>query len=310
MVDEFRLLHGYWEAKDTHDELAREVKKKLTLGYPRDNIIFQSPNRAILWQNRRLVRDEDISDPENLVAILKAFFDYTIPEHENWNEAVAHFENQVPELGLALRNLIEEELKLNRKFRQAFEDFYTVARDAINPNLSQEAVEEMLIQHLLTERIFRTVFNNPDFTRRNVIAIEIEKVIDALTSRAFSREIFLRKLDYFYKAIESAARTIDDFLQKQQFLNSVYERFFRGFSVKVADTHGIVYTPQTIVAFMVRSIEQILKTEFRKSLGATEVHILDPFVGTGNFMVHILDNIKKTALAGKYRCNPPPKPGH
>ena len=47
----------------------------------------------------------------------------------------------------------------------------------------------MLIQHLLTERIFRTVFNNPDFTRRNVIAAEIEKVIDALTSQAFSRRI-------------------------------------------------------------------------------------------------------------------------
>ena len=51
----------------------------------------------------------------------------------------------------------------------------------------------MLIQHLLTERIFRTVFSNSEFTRRNVIAREIETVITALMSHAFSREDFLHK---------------------------------------------------------------------------------------------------------------------
>ena len=42
----------------------------------------------------------------------------------------------------------------------------------------------MLIQHLLTERLIRTIFDNPDFIRRNVIAAEVEKVIDALASKA------------------------------------------------------------------------------------------------------------------------------
>jgi predicted helicase len=189
----------------------------------------------------------------------------------------------------------------------AFDDFLALCRQSINPNLSAQAVEEMLIQHLLTERIFRTVFNNPDFTRRNAIASEIEKVIDALTSQSFSRDGFLQSLDRFYKAIDSTAKTIDDFSQKQQFLNTVYEKFFQGFSVKVADTHGIVYTPQPIVNFMVRSVEDILQKEFGKSLSSPDVHILDPFVGTGNFIVHIMQAIKKTALAQKYHnelhCN-------
>jgi predicted helicase len=81
---------------------------------------------------------------------------------------------------------------------------------------------------------------NPDFARRNIIAAEIEKVIDALASQSFSRAEFLKKLDRFYLAIEDAAATIADFSQKQQFLNTVYEKFFQGFCVKVADTHGIV----------------------------------------------------------------------
>jgi len=79
--------------------------------------------------------------------------------------------------------------------------------------------------------------------RRNVIAQQIEKVIEALTSRSFSRDAFVKNLEHFYIAIEQAAETIGDFSEKQKFLNTVYERFFQGFCVKVADIHGIVYTP-------------------------------------------------------------------
>src|SRR5438105_2191140 len=307
LVDEYRLTHGYWEAKDTADDLAKEVRKKIAAGYPSNNIIFQAPDRAIVMQNGRVVLDEDISEPDALVQVLKRFFDYVPPEFEDWLEAVEHFSDQVPELGQTLKEIIEREEKTNPRFRAAFDDFFALGRQSINPNLSKEAVEEMLIQHLLTERIFRTVFNNPDFTRRNVIAAEIEKVIDALTSQAFSRDAFLQKLDRFYTAIDKTARTIEDFTQKQEFLNTVYEKFFQGFSVKVADTHGIVYTPVSIVNFMVRSVENILQKEFGTSLSSSNVHILDPFVGTGNFIVHIMQAIKKTALPQKYHnelhCN-------
>ena len=186
-------------------------------------------------------------------------------------------------------------------------DFHEKCRQSINPNLSEAAVEEMLIQHLLTERIFRTVFDNQDFIRRNVIANEIEKVIDALTSQSFSRHDFLGQLDPFYVAIERTAATIDDFSQKQGFLNTVYEQFFQGYSVEVADTHGIVYTPQPIVDFMVRSVEEILQTEFNRSLSDSGVHIIDPFVGTGNFIVRTMREIRRTALTEKYttelHCN-------
>ena len=163
----------------------------------------------------------------------------------------------------------------------------------------------MLIQHLLTERIFRTVFNNPDFTRRNIIAREIENVIDALTSQTFDRNEFLRSLDPFYVSIEETAATITDFSEKQGFLNTVYEQFFQGFSVKVADTHGIVYTPQPIVDFMVKSVEHILNTEFDRSLSDTGVNIIDPFVGTGNFIVRIMQELDPISLERKYTADPP-----
>ena len=307
LVDGFRLSHGLWEAKDADDDLRKEVRKKLDAGYPSENILFQAPERAILFQNGREVLDQDISAPENLVHALKAFFEHQKPEYASWTDAVVNFGASVPQLAHALDQLIEHERKVNTRYKAAFEDFASLCRQSVNPNLSDDAVEEMLIQHLLTERIFRKVFNNPDFTRRNVIAAEIEKVIDALTSKSFNRDAFLGKLDHFYRAIETTAASIDDFTQKQQFLNAVYEKFFQGFSVKVADTHGIVYTPQSVVQFMVKSVEDILHKEFGKHLSSPDVHILDPFVGTGNFIVHVMQEIKKTALEHKYKhelhCN-------
>ncbi len=247
LIDDFTLVHGHWEAKDIGDDLEIAVKSKFQAGYPRDNILFQSPKRAILWQNGVQVLDVDLTDSILLVDILQTFFAYRPQEIVDWEEAVAHFKDKVPDIGSGLSKLIKEQRNTNRLFTRTFEEFLEKCRLSINPNLSEAAVEEMLIQHLLTERIFRTVFSNPDFTRRNAIAREIENVITALTSRAFSRDDFLQGLDRFYVAVERTAETINDFSQKQHFLNTVYEQFFQGFSVKVADTHGIVYTPQPIV---------------------------------------------------------------
>src|SRR5439155_13326875 len=41
LLDSFRLIHGVWEAKDTADDLDKEIAKKFKLGYPRENILFQ-----------------------------------------------------------------------------------------------------------------------------------------------------------------------------------------------------------------------------------------------------------------------------
>ena len=307
LMDDFRLPHGYWEAKDADDDLPSEVVHKFERGYPRDKILFQEPHRAILWQNGRQVLEADLTDPSELIGTLKTFFSHRPPEYTEWEEAVAQFRDEVPALGQGLAERIHQERETNRAFIDVFADFYDNCRQSINPNLSEAAVEEMLIQHLLTERIFHTVFDNQDFTRRNVIANEIEQVIYALTSQWFSRHEFLAPLNPFYAAIERMAATIEDFSQKQGFLNTVYEQFFQGFSVKVADTHGIVYTPQPIVDFMVRSVEEILRSEFDRSLSDSGVHIIDPFVGTGNFIVRTMRKIRKTALAEKYatelHCN-------
>ncbi len=306
IIDDYHLTRGWYEAKGPGSDLELAARAKLEEGYPRRNILFWQPRRILLYQNGARVHDAATEDPEALVQALQLFFEHREPPIDDWEQAVADFKDRVPDLAASVLKLIRAERRVNSRFRHAFETFYQVCREAINPNLSEQAVEEMLIQHLLTERIFRKVFDNPDFSRRNAIAVEIERVIDALTSQSFSRREFLKSLDPFYAAIESTAAAIGDFSEKQGFLNTVYEQFFQGFSVRVADTHGIVYTPQEIVGFMVESVDELLRREFGKPHGLADqdVHLIDPFVGTGNFVVRVLRRIaesRKSALPEKYR---------
>src|SRR5579859_864496 len=298
--DAYTLRRGYWEAKDTSDDLDAEITKKLQAGYPTTNIIFEDTRRAVLYQAGRRMDTFDLTRPNALAGLLTQFFRYAEAPHDNFYAAVAEFKESVPELAEGLlRRIRDERAAHNSAFSAAWATFYTVCKESLDPAMRSETVDEMLVQHLLTERLFRTVFNNPDFVRRNVIAAEIEKVIDALTSRAFNRAEFLRALDRFYLAIEGAAPT--DWSEKQAFMNMVYERFFQGFSVKQADTHGIVYTPQEIVDFMCASIEEVLRTEFNTSLSEPGVQILDPATGTGSFIANILRRISGVHLEHKYQ---------
>ena len=307
LVDEFNLPHGFWEAKESADDLDKEIKAKFALGYPQWNILFQSPDRAVLYQNGSRVLDTGLAKSEQLTDVLRAFLTYEEPSLDEWEKATGEFKDRIAEHGHALTEIIRKEEKQNPKFKETFNTFADLCRASLNPTLSNAAVEEMLVQHILTERIFRKIFDVGDFMQRNVIAVEIEKVVQALTARSFSREDFLKRLDRFYVAIEAAAATITDFSEKQKFLNTVYERFFQGFAVKQADTLGIVYTPQPIVDFMVASVERVLEREFKKSLAHKKVHILDGFTGTGNFIVNLMQAIPRADLPRKYEdelhCN-------
>jgi predicted helicase len=311
LLDQFSLPRGFWEAKDTQDDLAIEVQKKFADGYPQSNILFWQPGRAILYQDGRKILDEDISTAPKFVEVLKSFFEYDQPHIKEWEHAVEEFKNTIPTLASSVLKILNDQRKTNRAFQTAFDGFMGLVQQSINPSLSVEAVEEMLIQHLLTRRIFTTIFNATDFLSKNAVAHELEQVIITLVQGyGVSVDDFLKPLDRFYKALELAAGATDDYSQKQTFLNHVYEKFFQGFAVKVADTHGIVYTPQPIVDFMVKSVEAALQRDFNKSLAHEGVHILDPFVGTGNFILRVIREIhaqNPAALRNKYlnelHCN-------
>jgi predicted helicase len=299
--DEFRLARGWWEAKDTSDKLASEIQKKIKAGYPTRNTIFEDTQTAVLYQDRGEAGEFALREPLKIAELINRFFSHDESDEREFYRAMNEFKSRIPDLAQSLREHISEAHRKNRKFREAFAAFMALCRASLNPDLTDANVDEMLIQHLLTERLMRNLFQNPEFTERNVIAAQVENVIAALASSSFSKQEFLKKLDPYYTAIERAGANLSHFTEKQDFLNSVYEQFFQRFSPSVADTHGIVYTPREIVDYMCQSVEDALKEEFGYTLASPEVVILDPCTGTGNFIVNLIDRMPGKALAEAYQ---------
>lgn len=214
------------------------------------------------------------------------------------------FKSRICNSGKELVNFIEDSYINNYDFYLSFDSLAKLCRAKLNENLNDNVINEMLIQHLLMEKVFIMMFNNTDFIKTNPIAIEIEKVLNALD---FDRVSFFSRhnLDEFYAEIDRIAGTIENYEDRQNFLNTAYENFFQGFAVKASDANGIVYTPQPIVNFMINSVEEILQREFGKSLADDGVNIIDPFVGTGNFitgLLHKIHELNPDMLDHKYKC--------
>ncbi len=192
--DEMKISRGHWEAKDEKDDLDAEIKWKRSIGYPTDNIIFEDTRRAVLFQNKREVARFDITQKAELSELLAQFFEHTEEDRAGFEVAVRDFAPKIPDLARGLRETIAPQYEKNPKYRAAFDKFFALCQNSLNPNIKREVVEEMLIQHLLTERLFRSVFSYSEWATRNAIAGEIEGVIRAL---AFSRDSFLKRLDPF-----------------------------------------------------------------------------------------------------------------
>jgi predicted helicase len=299
--DEFRLPHGWWEAKDSADDLNAEIRRKIDKGYSVKNTVFEDTRSAVLYQDGREAARTSLRDRDGLANLLSLFYSHTIAPFDNFDDAVKHFAGEIPHVAKALNERIQAAHKDNKKFQKAFDAFFELCKSALNPNLRRDAVDEMLIQHMLTERLIVRVFDVEHFAASNVIAHEIQTVITALTSKHFNYKAFLGSLDRFYDAIESAADSLATFSEKQAFLDNVYERFFQGYAVKVADTHGIVYTPQPIVDFMCAAVEEVLRDEFGLALGDPGVTVIDPATGTGNFVVNLLRRVPPQNLKRAYR---------
>ncbi|HEX8396688.1 MAG TPA: type ISP restriction/modification enzyme [Pyrinomonadaceae bacterium] len=291
---------GYWEAKDTKDRLDDEIHKKLNeSGYPSKNIIFEDTQTAVLFQENAEVMRVSMREWNLLDDLLERFINYEPAEIKEFNKALEQFKENVPTIVEGLRGLMETAAETNKTFREMRDLFLEIARNEINPEITPEDIREMIIQHILTEDIFTNVFGDAEFHRSNNIARELEDVIHTFMTREVRRN-YLRQIENFYKTIRDAASGITDNHEKQKFLKTVYENFYKVYNPKGADKLGVVYTPNEIVRFMIDSTDWLLDKHFNKTLSDKGVDILDPATGTGTFIAELIDRINIHDLEYKY----------
>ena len=83
---------------------------------------------------------------------------------------------------------------------------------------------------------------------------------------------------------------IDNAEGKQRIIIELYDKFFKTAFPKMVEKLGIVYTPVEVVDFIIHSVADILHKEFGRSISDENVHILDPFTGTGTFITRLLQS--------------------
>ncbi|MBX3164936.1 MAG: N-6 DNA methylase [Bacteroidetes bacterium] len=300
LKDSLRQDWGYWESKDEADDINEEIRKKFAKGYPKDNILFEDSQTAILYQNGAEVQRVKMQEAENLDSLIRAFMDYERAEVTNFRKAIELFKQDVPQVTDTLRDLLIKQEKENKKFVEERDSFLQLCQESINPNVTANDVREMIIQHILTEDIFNTIFDETQFHRENNIAHQLEKVIETFFTGGVKRTA-LAKLKSYSQTINAAAASIADHHEKQKFLKVVYETFYKSYNPKAADRLGVVYTPNEIVKFMIESTDYLLHKHFGKYMEDKGVEILDPATGTGTFVCDIIDYIRKEKLAYKYQ---------
>ena len=214
---------------------------------------------------------------------------------ESWAKDVAHIAQRHID---RIQTLLDDEESEHAK---AFEDFLAGLRRNLNPAVSRDEAIEMLSQHLITRPVFEALFEDYSFSQHNPVSAAMQKMVDLLEEQALEKET--ESLEGFYESVRLRASGIDNAEGKQRIIVELYDKFFRTAFPRMADRLGIVYTPIEVVDFIIHSAEHALQEEFGASISDKGVHVLDPFTGTGTFMVRLLQSglIKPEDLSHKYR---------
>ena len=189
----------------------------------------------------------------------------------------------------------------NGTLREWFGAFQDELRASINDSITRDNAIDMMAQHILTRPVFEALFEHYDFAAGNPVARALDDLHRDFGE--FGLENETRDLERFYESVRMRARGLDNSVARQRVLMELYEKFFATALKKEADRLGIVYTPVEVVDFILNSADHVLRKEFGRGLSDEGVHVLDPFTGTGIFLVRLLQSglIQDSDLERKYR---------
>lgn len=213
---------------------------------------------------------------------------------EQWAKDVSIIaERQIERITYLVENRKEQ--------RKAFDKFLLGLQKNINPSTNEQQAIEMLAQHIITKPIFEALFEDYSFEKSNPISEAMQKMLNHLEGESVADES--EKLQRFYESVRKRVEGIDNAQGKQRIIIELYDKFFKNAFPKMAEQLGIVYTPVEIVDFIIHSVNDVLKKEFNRSISDENIHILDPFTGTGTFITRLLQSglIKNSDLKRKYK---------
>ena len=210
---------------------------------------------------------------------------------ENWSKDVAKIAER--QINWIKNKLSDKKDPISLEFKK----FVSSLQHNINESIDENQAAEMLSQHLITKPIFEALFSEYSFVNQNPVSQAMESIVSELEKAGFAKE--QENLEPLYESVRMRAEGIEKAEDKQKIIVTLYDKFFKTAFKATTERLGIVFTPIEVVDFIVHSVDDVLKKHFGKSLASKDVHILDPFTGTGTFIVRTLTYLKEQMDAGE-----------
>jgi len=223
-----------------------------------------------------------------------------IPKKLGDREYWAEWAKSVAVIAIRLTERIKSLLQ-HEQARESFDRFLTSLRISLNPSIGEDEAIEMLVQHTITRPIFDALFKDYSFSEYNPVSQAMQTILEVIDSHAVDSEI--EELEKFYLNIRERISVAKSDKSRQDIIRNLYDTFFKTAFPRMSERLGIVYTPVEVVDFIIHSANAALQNEFNQSLGDDNIHIIDPFTGTGTFITRLLQSglIKPEQLAHKYK---------
>ena len=254
---------------------------------PRHVVLATGSNPALMSKFIRAIKVDPADDHLAVDGRAQKAFD----AFSEYKQALDEFAENLDTIIKKTRAMIDRAISGNQKYEATAKKMLRMCREVISDRMDMDDIKSMLIQHLLTYRLFALVYDLNDFHATNAVARSLEQLL---------RTLNLPSDGVSYRTMELAAESLTETDQKQDFLKKVYETFYKKYDPATADKDGIVYTPSEAVRFMVRSTDELLQKHFGKRMSDDGITILDPATGTGTFMVHVMRQIGRDRLEHKY----------
>jgi predicted helicase len=177
---------------------------------------------------------------------------------------------------LFLEKLLTEDGFIEEEFNKVLSFINNIGYIEIN----RSQLIEFLIEYIALYPILRNSIDNK--------VLANNKIVMALTNihRILNDHIDLYKLNDFYNKIYLLK---GDYLESQEFITELINIFYRSVYYKKSLQLGIVYTPIEVVNFMIKSLNDILESEFNINLNSGNINILDGFTGVGIFVSKLIE---------------------
>ena len=299
----YRVVWQVLQALRSHDERFNAMVNKIELNKDTDERVkiigvggsSEDDDSSGKIQDTSLMLDFDLGEWKD--AILAKIVD-KVGERAYWEKWAQDVAEIAERFIVRITTLLEgSEPKVSKSFAK----FLKGLQDNLNPSITRGEAIEMLAQHMVTKPVFDALFSGYEFTNQNPVSKVMEAMLVTLEAHNLERES--DSLVKFYDSVRTRASDINSAEGRQTIIKELYERFFKIAFPNAADRLGIVYTPTEIVDFIIQSTEQALQDEFGASISDRGIHVLDPFTGTGTFIVRLLQSglIRPEDIENKFR---------